>query len=1062
MINKLVELSLRNRAVVIALTVFIIAAGVFVLRDMPIDAFPDLSENQVLVYADWMGRGPQEVQDQVTYPLESALRGLPKVKEIRSQSGFGMSLITVVFEDGVDPFFARQVVNEKAQQALPSLPQGVVPALGPVSTPMGQVFMYTLESDRHDLAELRSVQDFFVKQQLGAVSGVAEVASIGGHVLQYQINLNPDLLRAYNLGAGQVYSAIAGSNANVGASVVEQNGQEYVIRGLGLVQSLADLEKIVIVQNSNVAVTVGDIARVEAGPEARRGVLTKSGYEAAGGIVVQQANENTLQVIERVKEKIDQIGPSLPDGMKIVPFYDQTGLVNRAVATLTEALLEEFSVVFIVVLLFMGNFRSSIIVTSAIPIGILIAFIFMRGIGLSANLMSLGGIAIGIGVMTDAAIVMVENIYRHLAADQGRRNRVAVALAASKEVAGPLFFSLSVVIVTFFPVFALTGTEGKLYNPMAWTKTFALTGSLLLAITLIPVLCTLLLRGRIKSEQTWIVRQLNRIYLPVLQTAIRHRKLTIAMALVLLLVSFSLVPFIGTEFMPTLEEGSILVMPTMLPSVSLTEATEAAKQMERLIMAVPEVAMSVGKVGRAQSAMDPAPISMIETIVTLKPKAEWRSGYTQTDIERDLMVKLADLPGLNLAFTQPIAGRLAMLTTGIRTELGVKIYGDDIRVLQQKALEIESVLAGVPGVSDLLAERILGAPYLEMTIDRDRIARYGLTVSDVEEAIELAIGGRAATTTIEGKRRVDVLVRFQRDNRETVAAMQRIPVPLSGGGSLAAAGGMGGMGVTAAAPAAAAGPRAYVPLGEVAQFHVADGPSMISSENGMYRALVQLNTRDRDIGGVVAEASRLINAQVEFPPGFYYKWSGQYENQERAKDRLAIVIPAVILLTFMLLFMSFSSATGAAMLLLNVPFSLVGGIASVFLTGTNFNVAVAVGFIALFGIAVQDGVMMLDRITELAKERPLRDAVIDGAMDRFRPVIMTCTVAGAGLLPLLLASGAGAEVQRPMALVIVGGLVSSTFLTLILLPCIYYAWHSRKERMSQKPGMREAVDHGGD
>ena len=1053
MINIILEFSLRNRAVIIALTVLIIAYGGFVLKDMPIDAFPDLSENQVLVYADWMGRGPQEVQDQITYPLETALRGLPKVKEIRSQSGFGMSLVTVIFEDGVDPYFARQVVNEKTQQALPTLPQGVVPSLGPVSTPMGQVFMYTIESDRHNLAELRTTQDFFLQQQLSSVTGVAEVASIGGYVLQYQINLDPNLLRAYSVGISQVYSAVASNNANVGAKVVEQNGQEFVIRGLGLVQSIEDIKNIVITQNNNIPVSVKDVARVELGPDARRGVLTKFGNEAAGGIVIQQANENTLKVIDRVKEKITEIQPSLPEGMKIVPFYDQTGVVNRAVSTLTEALIEEFAVVFLVVLLFMGNLRASIIVTSAIPIGILIAFILMKGINLSANLMSLGGIAIGIGVMTDAAIVMVENIYRHLAENQGRRNVIDVALEASKEVAGPLFFSLSVVIVTFFPVFALTGTEGKLYNPMAWTKSFALAGSLILAVTLIPVLCTFLLRGKIKEEQTWVVKKLNQTYFPVLTTAIKHRKLTIGFALVMMLASFSLVPFIGTEFMPRLEEGTILVMPTMLPSVSLTEATEAAKKMDQLIMEIPEVEMSVGKVGRAKSAMDPAPINMIETIVSLKPKEQWRPGYTQTDIELDMMGKLASLPGLNLAFTQPIAGRLAMLTTGIRTELGVKIFGDDINVLQQKALEVEKVLATIPGAGDLLAERILGAPYLEMNIDREKVARYGLSISDVEDAIELTVGGRSATTTIEGKKRVDILVRFNRDSRENIDAMKNIPIPITVGGAKAAAGGggMGGMGGMGGSAAASGGvsPGAYVPLGEVAEFRVVDGPSMISGENGMYRAIVQLNTRDRDIGSFVDEANKLIKEQVEFPPGFYYKWSGQYENQERAKARLALVIPGVILLTFMLLFMSFSTAKGAVMILLNVPFSLVGGIASVFLTNTNFNVAVAVGFIALFGIAVQDGVMMLDRITELSKEKSIKDAVIDGAMDRFRPVIMTCTVAGIGLFPLLFSSGAGSEVQRPMALVIVGGLVSSTFLTLILLPVIYYTWHNKVPKTSE-------------
>lgn len=1045
MINKIIELSLKNRFIIIVLTAMVIVWGGYTLKNMPIDAFPDLSENQVLVYADWMGRGPQEVQDQVTYPLETALRGLPQVKEIRSSSAFGFSMVTVIFEDGVDQYFARQVVNEKVQQAVPRLPKGVQPALGPASTPMGQVFMYTLESDRHNLAELRTTQDFFLRQQLSAVSGVAEVASIGGYVLQYQVNLDPDLLRAYRVGIGQVFNAIAANNANVGAKVVEQNGQEYVIRGLGLVQSIDDINNIVITQNNNVPVSVRNVAKVTAGPDFRRGVLTKFGQEAAGGIVIQRANENTLQVIDRVKEKIAEVQPSLPEGMKIVPFYDQTSVVDRAVETLTEALTEEFLVVFLVVLLFMGNLRTSLIVTSAIPIGILIAFILMKSINLSANLMSLGGLAIGIGVMTDASIVMVENIYRHLAEDQHRRNIIDVTLEASKEVAGPLFFSLSVVVVTFFPVFALTGTEGKLYNPMAWTKSFALAGSMILAITMIPVLCTFFLRGKIKEEETWIVKTLNRTYLPLLKAAVSHRKLMMGLSALVMAASLALFPFIGTEFMPELEEGSILVMPTMLPSVSLTEALEAAKKMDQIIMEIPEVEMSVGKVGRAESAMDPAPINMIETIVTLKPKGQWRAGYTQTEIVQDMMGKLAELPGLNLAFTQPIAGRLAMLTTGIRTQVGVKIFGDDIQVLQQKALEIEKVMATVSGVEDLLAERILGAPYLEMNIDREKVARYGLNINDVEDAIELTVGGRSATTTIEGKKRVDILVRFNRDYRENIEAMKNIPIPVTGGGAKAASGGggMGGMGggTSAAGPV---GASAYVPLGEIAKFRVVDGPSMISSENGMYRAVVQLNTRDRDIVSVVNDATKRINEQVKLPPGFSFKWAGQYENQERAKARLAMVIPAVILLTFMLLFMSFATAESAVMILLNVPFSLVGGITSVFLTGTNLNVAVAVGFIALFGIAVQDGVMMLSHITELSRERPLYEAVIQGAMERFRPVIMTCAVAGIGLMPLIFSSGAGAEIQRPMAIVLVGGLVSSTYLTLILLPCIYYAWHNKK------------------
>lgn len=625
MLSKLVEFSLNNRLIIIVLTVAAVLGGLATLRDMPIDAFPDLSENQVLVYADWMGRSPQEVQDQVTYPLETALRGLPKVKDVCSSSAFGFSMVTVIFEDGVDTYFARQVVNEKVQQALPRLPRGVQPTLGPVSTPMGQVFMYTLESDRHNLAELRTTQDFFLKPQLSAVDGVSEVASIGGYVLQYQVNLDPDLLKAYRVGIGQVYSAISGANANIGAKVMEQNGQEFVIRGLGLVESVQDIENIVVAQNNNVPVYVKNVARVTVGPDFRRGVFTKHGHEAVGGIVIQRMGENTLQVIDRVKTKIAEIQPALPQGMKIVPYYDQTELVKKAVHTLERALIEEFVLVTIIVFAFLGNIRTSVIVTSAIPIGILIAFMLMKGIHLSANLMSLGGIAIGIGVMTDAAIVMVENVYRHLAMDGGRRGVAAVTLTAAKEVVGPIFFSILIIIVTFLPVFTLTGVEGKMYTPMAWTKTFAMSGSLLLAFTLVPVLCTILLRGKVREQETWVVRKLHELYVPFLKSVLQHRRTTMVVALAAMVGGFALLPFIGTEFMPTLNEGTFLVMPTMLPSVSLTEAVEAAKKMDSLIMEIPEVENSVGKVGRAESALDPAPINMIETVVTLKPPEAWRA-----------------------------------------------------------------------------------------------------------------------------------------------------------------------------------------------------------------------------------------------------------------------------------------------------------------------------------------------------------------------------------------------------------------------------------------------------
>lgn len=1041
MLDKLIEFSLRNRAIVIALTAFTIIWGVFTLRQTPIDAFPDLSENQVLVFADWMGRGPQEVQDQVTYPLETELRGLPKVKAIRSSSSFGFSMVTVIFEDDMDIYFARQVVNEKLQQALPRLPRGVLPALGPVSTPMGQVFMYTLESDKHNLAELRTMQDFFLKPQLSAVPGVAEVASIGGFVLQYQVNLDADLMKAYRVTPGQVYSAIAGNNANIGAKVIEQSGQEYVIRGLGLVESVEDINNMVITQNNNVPVYVKNVARVSLGPDFRRGLLTKFGREVVGGIIIQRMGENTLNVIDTAKQKIAEIEPTLPKGMKIVAFYDQTDLVKNAIATLERALVEEFILVTIIVLAFLGTFRSSAIVTSAIPIGILIAFILMNKIHLSANLMSLGGIAIGIGVMTDAAIVMVENIYRHLAENHEQRDVSEVVLEAAKEVAGPIFFSIIIIIVTFLPVFTLTGVEGKLYAPMAWTKTFAMTGSLLLAFTLVPVLCAILLKGKIKEEETWIVRNLHHWYVPILKKALEHCKATIAIAIVIMVMGFALLPFIGTEFMPALDEGSLLVMPTMLPSVSLTEATAASKKMDRLIMEIPEVALSVGKIGRAETAMDPAPINMIETIVTLKPKEQWRLGVTKEDILLEMQTKLANIPGLNQAFTQPIAGRLDMLTTGIRTQLGLKLFGDDLKVLQQKAFEIEKVLQNTPGVTDLLAERVFGAPYLEAQANREKIARYGLSVNEVEDALELAIGGRSATKTIEGKKRFDIFLRYNRNNRENIEEMKNILVPITGNGSSASlGGGMGGMG--GATPAASsAAPGAYIPLGEVVDFRVTDGPSMISSENSTYRVIVQFNTRGRDVVSVVQDAEKAIRSQVELPPGYYFKWAGQYENQQRAKQRLAIVVPAVIVLTFFLLYLAFNSAGDAALILLNVPFSLVGGIVAIYATHTYLTVAAAVGFIALFGIAVQNGVIMVAYINKLKAEKPLLEAVIEGATTRLRAVMITALVASIGLFPLIFSTGVGSEIQRPMATVVVGGLVTATILTLIVLPSIYYVWN---------------------
>jgi Cu(I)/Ag(I) efflux system membrane protein CusA/SilA len=1077
MLNGIIEFSLKNRVIVLVLTVLLLGYGAFVVNDTPVDAYPDLSENQVLVSADWMGRGPQEIQDQVTYPLETAMRGLPDVKQVRSASSFGMSLITVIFEDGVDPYFARQVVGEKVQEALPRLPRGVQPRLGPVSTPMGQVFMYTVESELYNLAELRTLQDFSIKQQLSAVPGVAEVASIGGFVRQYQVNLDPALMQGFRVNFNQVFGALAANNANIGAKVVEQNGQEYIIRGLGLIESIDDIKNIVVSRNDHVPVYIKDVSRVAAGPDFRRGVLTKEGAEAVGGIVIQRMGVNTLRVIDAVKAKIEEITPVLPEGVRLVPFYDQTELVKASVSTLTGDLVQEFVFVTIILLLFMGNFRCSLIVTLVVPLGILIAFVAMKRIGLSANLMSLGGIAIGVGVMVDAGIVMVENVFSHLARDGGRRAIVEVTLEAAKEVVAPIFFSLVIIIVTFLPVFTLTGIEGKLYNPLAWTKSFSMIGSLIVALTTVPVLCTFLLRGKIREKDTWINARMAGWYKPVLRWGIRHSRLTVLIALIGMAGGFAAAPFIGTAFMPPLNEGTFLVMPTMLPNVSLTQAVEAAKTLDKLIMEIPEVDLSVGKVGRAETAMDPAPISMIETIVTLKPKNQWRGGLTQEAIEHEMMEKLSYVPGLNMAFTQPIAGRLAMLSTGIRTDLGIKLYGDDVKTLQQAAYDIEAALAEMNGISDLLAERVLGASYLEIAIDREKVAHYGINVADVESAIELGIGGMAATTTIEGRRRFDVMVRYQRENRETIDAMKDIRIPIpgggaqmgggelpsggaeAGGGGMDAMGGMGGgnpalgaavssggagnLGIAATVPS-----PAYVPLGDLAQFRIADGPSMISNEDGMPLVTIQMNSRGRDLAGFVGEADRIIREKVNLPSGYTYKWAGQYENQLRAKNRLALVIPIVLALMLFLLYMAFDSFSHALLILLNIPFALVGGILAMYFSGTYFTVAAAVGYIALGGIALENGVIMVTQIKELRKTLPLKEAAYEGALSRLRPVMMTAGTTLAASLSLLFSTGTGAEIQKPMAIVVTGGLATSTILTLFLLPSIYLLFFRKGEQKS--------------
>jgi Cu(I)/Ag(I) efflux system membrane protein CusA/SilA len=1032
MINRLIEYSLKNRFLVVILTALVAGWGVWALQRTPIDAIPDLSENQVIVFTDWPGRSPQEVEDQITYPLTVNLQGLAGVKTIRSSSAFGFSMINVIFQDRIDLYFARTRILERLSLVSSFLPKGVVPMLGPDASGVGQVFWYTVEGDGYDLGRLRSIQDWFVRYQLNAVPGVAEVAGVGGFVRQYQIDVHPHKLAAYNVSVRQVYDAVMRSNTNVGGKVIEQNGGELVIRGLGLIESVGDVEEIVLTSAAGIPVYVKNVATVQLGPDFRRGVLDKDGREAVGGVVIVRQGESTIDVIEGVKRKIEEIAPGLPKGVRIIPFYDRTGLIRDAERTLRRALIEEAILVTLVNIVFLLHPGSIFVVTTPLPLAILISFLFMYYLGISSNIMSLGGIAIAIGVLVDAGIVVTENIFRHLSEQGGERREREVVLQtildAAKMVGRPIFFSMVIITLAFVPVFALTGREGKLFHPLAFTKTFAMVGASLLSITLVPVLCSFFLRGRLRpEEENRLMRLLIRIYEPTLRWALRHRKATVGLATAATLSSFAIVPFLGSEFMPPLDEGSIMYMPIMAPNVSLTQAQGILRKTDTILKGFPEVAMVAGKVGRAETATDPAPVNMIETIVTLKPKHAWRKGMTKEQLVNEMDAALR-IPGLSNIWTQPIINRIDMLSTGIRTPVGVKIFGSDLRLLEQKAKEIETALRMVPGAADLYAEKILGAPYLELPIKRAEAARYGISIGDVQDIVEMAIGGENITTAIEGRQRFPVRVRYARELRDNLDAMKRILVMAPGG--------------------------AQIPLVQLVEPRVVLGPSMISSENGLLQATVLLNVRGRDLGGFVEEAKRVVAEKVPMPPGYFVQWSGQYEDQLRAKARLQIVVPVVILVILLLLYMTYGNLGEALLVILSLPFAMVGGLLLQYLLGYNFSVAVWVGFIALFGTAIETGVVMVIYLHEAferrGRENPL-EAVIEGAVKRLRPKLMTVSTIILGLVPLMWSTETGSEVMRPLATPLIGGMVSSTLLVLIVIPVIYL-W--MKERQLRQPHRR--------
>jgi copper/silver efflux system protein len=1056
MVRKIIALSARHRVIVLVAYAALAAFGTWATFRTPLDAIPDLSDNQVIVYVDWPGRSPQLVEDQVTYPLASNLQGLPNLKAVRAQSMFGFSLVYAIFDDDVDIYWARTRVLERLNYVTGQLPPGVTPRLGPEGTGVGHVFWYTLQSKNHDLAELRSIQDWYLKLGLQSVDGVAEVASVGGFIRQYQVNLDPIKMAARGVSLDTVVNAVRRSNNDVGGRLIQVGQTESIVRGIGYVRSVADLESIVVDAPNGTPIYLSSLGSVQLGSDLRRGLIEENGQgEAVGGIVVARYGVNAKEVIDRVKIRLEELKKGLPPGVTIRTAYDRSDLIERAVGTLKEALTEEAIIVSLVVIVFLLHFGSAVTVLVGLPLSALISFILMRFFGITSNIMSLGGVALAIGEIVDASIVMVENAYRHLAegTDRMRERRVETIIRAAQQVGPAIFGSLLVMIASFLPVFLLTGREGKLFHPLAYTKTFAMIGASVLAITLVPVLMTIFLRGRMRPEaQNPISRFFTRAYEPFLRWSLRYGKGMLALNVLALVIAIPMMLSLGTEFMPPLDEGSLLYMPVTLPAINITEARRIIQVQDRILAAHPAVKYVLGKVGRAETATDPAPISMFETIVELKPKSEWPAGMTKDQIVQQLNEQLR-IPGVTNAWTQPIINRIDMLNTGVRTTLGVKIFGPDLQTLEHLALQSEAILRKIPGAADLYTERTSGGQYVDIAVDREAIARYGIPVGVVLDAIETAIGGMNVTTTVEGRARYPVQVRYLPDYRDDVQSLQNmlITIPRGGGGGLMGA-------APAAAPGMFTAPTAttlQLPLGQLARINSTSGPAMINSENGQLRSLVQLNVRGRDMGSFVDEAKTALDRDLQLPAGYSLQFSGQYEDQIHARKRLQVVVPLVLAIIFVILYFTFHSAVEASLVMLSVPFALIGGIYLMWLYGFNWSVAVWVGFIALYGVAVQTGVVMVLYLHEaldrrLAEgnvtEQALFDATVEGALLRVRPKIMTVATTVIGLLPLLWATGTGSDVMKPIAVPLIGGMVTSTIHVLLVTPIIFLIMKRRALR----------------
>ena len=1027
MIAGIIRWSARNLFLVGLATVFITAAGIYAVSKVPLDAIPDLSDVQVIVYTEYSGQAPQVVEDQVTYPLTTAMLTVPKARVVRGFSFFGVSFVYVIFDDGTDIYWARSRVLEYLSAAAKDLPAGITPELGPDATGVGWVYQYVLRSAQMNLAELRTIQDWYVRFGLSKAQGVAEVASVGGFVKQYSVIVDPRRLQALGIPLAKIKDVIRDSNMDVGGRTVELSEHEYMVRGRGYITSLDDLEQIVVKSEGGVPVLLKDVARVELAPDERRGITELNGEgEVVSGIALQRFGENALSVIQHTKDRIAEIAPSLPDGVTIEAVYDRSDLIYRAIDTLKRTLIEESIIVALVCVIFLMHARSALVAIITLPLGILLAYICMWALGLSSNIMSLGGIAIAIGAMVDAAIVMIENAHKRIERAPPGKPRTETIIEAAVEVGPALFFSLLIITVSFLPIFALEAQEGRLFKPLAYTKTFAMGAAALLSVFVVPALMVLFVRGRIMPEhKNPVNRFLIWVYRPAIEMALKFKAATIVIALVVLGVTLWPASKIGSEFMPNLNEGTLLFMPTTLPGLSVTKAAELMQTQNKIIKSFPEVESVWGKAGRASTATDPAPMEMFETVINLKPENEWRDGATIDTLIAD-MDKALQFPGVSNAWTMPIKARIDMLSTGIRTPVGIKVFGTDLGEMEKLAREIEAAVRTVPGTTSAYAERATGGYYINIDPDRQQLARYGLMVGDVQSVIAMALGAEAVTTTVEGRERYNVAIRYPRDYRndpQAIASQVLIPTP-SGG---------------------------TVPLGEVADVSLAQGPSMIRTEDAQLALYIFVDFRDRDIGGYVADAQDAVASQVDFPPGYYVTWSGQFEYLQRAKHRLAIVVPLTLLIIFLLLYLNFRRITEVLIVMLSVPFALVGGLWLMWWLGFNFSVAVVVGFIALAGVATETGVIMLIYLDGALKERlaqckhekrsfgpsDLHAAIMTGAVERVRPKMMTVAAIMAGLLPIMWSHGAGSEVMQRIAVPMIGGMVSSTVLTLVVIPVIY-------------------------